>query len=927
MEIIVLNQSDMEDVRRIVDNRLTSNSKEEVVFVADLDAVSMTENEKFLWKYIEELYLSVEKQLKIKICQELKNLDVLVKYPGESEESKEIHEFSELLKVLDMENGTLVIVRGDKNVYGDDAKIAEVKAQVSDIVQQLIYLNFPLTKIQVMSEKEAENIDKIHAFEENVQEYAEKIEESIKELQQVSDDEFGYKSKILENVNKIQDYLKEASKNELSIAVAACKKSGKSVVVDGFIEQEIAPSGLILPTPNCCIYRKIDDKNYQMDYNGEHLEFDTQREIREYIEAEFKKARTDDEHSRKIPDMYIGYPNNHSGFMQYVIYDTPGPDIGQSEHSKAQHERMDVIEKADVIIFTIDYTKYLTQPEVKYLKDVKEIFAEKGKEYSLILNVNKLDLRYNSDDDQKNTVWILDYIKQRLIKIIPEYRSCIVTGTSANTYFNAIAAPLIHADGHEDCSILSDSGDFKNDFEDLLDDYAGTEKMSVLSQLDEMMGVSRKFHRKRLNSLEEIKEFSGMPNMLEYVRYVTINKARVEKLNSLMYKIEQCKNIIHNLFVFKQLEEDLRKNTAELYRARTILSTFKGTVSAIYNEDNSDLHQRRKYHPEEFKSSILSEIAQKDPVAFEDLIKEFKNMIEGDFHFHDDLEEYTNSILKARIQSQIRKLFASSTKKRGGKTVVSISKVADIYREMIDGEKIAGDIELNLKTKGEQYVGRFITQSEQMAADLTTLLISRKDKLVEATRICKEKLKSECDIPFNMEIATFPPVVMNKEILKDISFKIAKQAMDKVVKDNAIDKYAAAKGETFLQKVADWIHKNNEYIFLEDALSIYEKEHYGMYIRTLISEASEAKKAYVKVKEILEELAEKIVKNITEEMHTACLMAIDAQSVIEEALDLTGDLDANILKLEKQKKQLAVLEKCVASFIMSWTGKGDGDNG
>ncbi|MBR0484257.1 MAG: hypothetical protein IJJ69_05665, partial [Oscillospiraceae bacterium] len=234
MEIIVLNQPEIKDAQQIVDKKLSSKSKEEVIFVADLDAVSMEKNEKFLWKYIEVLELTVEKQLKIKICQELKNLNVLVKYTGKAEEeSKEIHELSELLKVLDMDNDTLVIVRGDKNVYGDDAK---VKAQVSDIVQQLIYLNFPLAKIQVMSEKEAENIERIHDFEEHVQEYAEKIEESMRNLQNTSDDEFRYKAKILGRISEIKDYLREARKNELNIVIAASKKSGKSVVVDGIIE-------------------------------------------------------------------------------------------------------------------------------------------------------------------------------------------------------------------------------------------------------------------------------------------------------------------------------------------------------------------------------------------------------------------------------------------------------------------------------------------------------------------------------------------------------------------------------------------------------------------------------------------------------------------------------------------------------------------
>ena len=600
MEVIVLNQSKIEDAQYIVDEKLSykSKSKEEVVFVADLDAVSMEGNEKFLWKYIEKLELSVEKQLKIKICQELHQLNAKLIYRQKTDEKAiEVHSFSELLRNLDMENGTDVIVlRNNCN----DAELAEVKTQVIDVIQQLIYLNFSLTKIHVMSEYEMKNMKKTQNFEKNIHQYIQAAEESQKLLTECPDDESGLKAKVLNYIREIKSCLEEADKTIPRIAVTGVRKPGKSMIVNGMLGQEITFSRLVLPMPNCCAYRKINGEKYVLGYNGERLEFDTQHEVREYIKNEFEKAVHYDYH---IPDMYIGCPDNHSELMQYIIYDTPSPDIGQFNRS-ASIQFADVIRKADVIIFTVDYSRPPMQSELDYLKEVKEIFTKNGKQYSLILNVNKLDLRYNSEDAQKNTVWILDQIKQDLIKLSSEFRNSVVSGTSALTYFNAIAVPSIHAEGHADCSILSDSEDFKNDFDDLLDDYAGTGEMSALSQLDDVMYVLRKFHQTRLNSLEEIKEFSGMPNMLEYVRYVT---ARTERLYRLMNHIDNIQEIMRNLFRDEELKEILLQNQIKMERAEKMMREFQRTVKFVFYDDydSTDKNQSAQNVQEVFRSSML----------------------------------------------------------------------------------------------------------------------------------------------------------------------------------------------------------------------------------------------------------------------------------------------------------------------------------
>ena len=142
--------------------------------------------------------------------------------------------------------------------------------------------------------------------------------------------------------------------------------------------------------------------------------------------------------------MELEYPTIKDGFSFYTIFDTPSPNLANATAHKEATKRG--VDATDVIVFTIDYSKYLTDDEYQYLKEVWKMCQEKGKKYSLILNVNKLDLRYDDSSD-KSVVRIVDFIRNKLIATGKQdgidFRNCVVIGTSALTYFNALTAPAL----------------------------------------------------------------------------------------------------------------------------------------------------------------------------------------------------------------------------------------------------------------------------------------------------------------------------------------------------------------------------------------------------------------------------------------------------------------------------------------------------
>lgn len=902
MKVILLNSQDIEKDKDVI---LEHIKEKDTVFVVD--------HKKKLYDYIDEMNLSGNNQFRIQICQELKNLNVDYISPenNNSYTKIQITKFSQLLEHLDMSAVSYVIVKGDLNANKEQEY--QTRIQVCNIIQQLIYLNLPLSLVQVMTEKEARDIEKVRNFEQNLLRHKKAVEQSYNDIRKCDEDTAGHKAQIIHSLKKVYDSLTKAQDNELKIAVAASKKTGKSVVVNSMIECELAPTSLELATPNNCIYRQSKKKGYTLEFKDEKKTFSTTKEISDYIYKIFKSAEMDKKSGYGIEDMNIYYPSNQSGFTSYTVYDTPGPDLaGADGHKEAAHR---AIQEADVVVFNIDYSKYLTDTEVDYLKEIKSVFEERPN--SLILNVNKLDMRYDSTGD-KNIVRILDFIRQKLISIAPEFQACIVTGTSALTYYNCIAAPQI-----PDCELLKDSTNIKDHLEECIERYEETDEMTILNQVDTMARNSKRFHGITLNTLEEVKQFSGMPNLLSYVHYVASNKARTEKINNLMFKIESEYTNIRNLFRFRELEENLLKNKEKLERARQILKMFEDETAKIFNADYPELHWLSEQN--QLNNTVLWKIARESPANLALLEPEFQKIVTRNLHENVLIGTYTANSLPAKINLEIedavRSKIAKKVKQDGRYiTLIPIACVQEIYRKSysyLNSNKEYG-IKYTIGT-AIKAATNYLSYEYRKTTDIFKEIINTRDeRLKQVIEKYKALLNEECQMPFEISI---PDMTFEFPEIKVENFKLKAQGNADKAKDNRRVKqhsYLEELNHTGILRFIDKLAGHGRYISAEQAKAVYLEENYANIMKTEIMNDSEFLSKLKEIHEKYQENARTNTQTILTEIKKA---SQSADYIIEQTrriVDHTDDYEKNIQTLESERQTLNALRNGVNHFLVSW---------
>ena len=397
-----------------------------------------------LYDYIDALYdrgrgLDAEYLYKFKVCYEKKDLSV--SYSARNgKRSRKITSMSSLVNELDGKDMCRIVVESNDRV------------QLAFIVQQLIFIEYPLEKVDILLRKEERDADKTKRFMKNVNELLDGCEVAVTKLldlrhkiEKEIDKNNPTKAKRLKDIDdaldsctSIKAQIHKAIDVELKFAVAASKKAGKSVIVNCFLGEQIAPTSTELATPNNCIYKKSPDNMYHLRLEGGvQQEFNTREDIYDVINEHFRTAQNNREQGFALPDMHIGYVTEENNFSSYTIYDTAGPDAAGTTHEEAAKRAM---QKCDVAVFAIDYSKYLTTSEEEYLRKVKETFTANGKFHSLIFALNKIDVRYTDTQSPKSFVLSVDFLKTRLTNIDEAYKDCIIFPTCSLEYFNAIEA-------------------------------------------------------------------------------------------------------------------------------------------------------------------------------------------------------------------------------------------------------------------------------------------------------------------------------------------------------------------------------------------------------------------------------------------------------------------------------------------------------
>lgn len=874
--------------------------------IEDAEAVFLLDNPTIkLCEYIDKLDLKQNKLFyTIKICKEIKPIDV--DYQG-----KNYTKFSNLLQDINLEFDSTIVVKGDFDESRKDA----VRTQLSAIVQQLVYLGIPLGKIQVVTEKEAKDLVIIKRYEENVNLYDSLSKNIYDEIAAKSfPNNEKLKNQVLTSLKKIQGYIAESRETELKVAVAASKKSGKSVIVNSMLECELAPTSLELATPNNCVYKKSD--KYYLKYKGETKFFETPEDVKEYIKPIFKNAEFNEKDKFAIEDMEIGYIPTIENLSSLTIYDTPGPDLAGTAHHTAADN---AIKESDVLIFPIDYTKYLTDTETKYLKDIREIFAKKKKFYSLIFDINKTDQRFTSEGD-KCMVRVIDFIREKLIAIAPEFKDSIIFGTSALTYFDALEIPkIIGCEDLKDISVTDLFLELDSRLNNL--DLTQDEEDKLMFIQEQSNRFKRTFNVKVTN-LQQVKQFSGMPDLLNYVNYITQNKARAERLNNLIYSIDSEIKSIWNLFKFADLENQLAENKEKIEKAKKILETFSKEVKTIYDDNYPDIVEKaklKKLDSTTLRNGFLEENANLKKIS--GFMRE--TFIDHDINEQKCLDNAIGDNFKSIYRKNLETAFNASGSNRYDKKALSENKIFETFYDTFRSHFKRLLIN-NIKQQIEDCTNDLKNDTQNIKSDLVKIVNERQQKLESAIVKLKTSLKSDCNIDFDIQSSTIdfafkysdeatPEIDVNEDIhiILELAEEFVKSLETSLMSDGddliGFRNWLSNMGINEVNEVCISIDKNME---------VYD-EHFKPILSKTVGDS--LKNQIVSTKDTLTALVEKVVDEIIEQMETARENGYKNSTRASNAIDNTQALSENIKRLEEQKKNLVEIRSCVEPFQVSWS--------
>ncbi|AGB41047.1 dynamin family protein [Halobacteroides halobius DSM 5150] len=562
-------------------------SKEEYVFILQDDMP--------IFEFIEQLDLSGYYMYILKVAKEIEfDFKVSLKTDEEQVLKEDVETLSEVIEEVDednLEQYKLVLYTEDKDV-------------VSDVIQQLIYLD---CDIDVLLKEEERERKLIEYFKREFNELEKAVKNSRSEIEEIEVESIEQeKENIINILASIETNLDEVVNRDLRISVMATKKAGKSMVVNSFLGEEYAPTSLELPTPNTCIYKQGKENEITLRYNEKEKKFNTPKKIKKFIHKKFKEAQNDQENGYALDDMEIEYENKdkENVFSNYTIIDTPGPDLAGTEHKDIAYKW---IKNSDVVLFVVDYTKHLTDNEEEFLKDIKKTFERYDKFHSMIIVVNKLDQMYTSEES-KSAIRFLDYLRSRLKDL--GYEGIRILGTSALQYFYALKAPQLKG-----CEGLDtdDNRELMDNLDMAIADYIGQKEMTLLDFIEGQLRKLKRFHGIRDATLETLKKESGMIRLKEFTNYIATEKANTESYKALMRKIDEKFSELKNKLLISQLQklEDKKEELEEkidklieFFEDRKKAIQEKVSFQEIKSEIEGDIERTKNFVAEELKDGV-----------------------------------------------------------------------------------------------------------------------------------------------------------------------------------------------------------------------------------------------------------------------------------------------------------------------------------
>ena len=895
--IVVLSGTDYESDKELIESEV----KNRKIFVLHNQDIKLN---LYLDYMFTEFNVKNSDLCKLKICRqfEFERESVSVSIDGKT---SYVSSVLSLLQMMDPNKKTVITIENDNRTL------------LAEIMQQLVYIEYSISDFEIRLRKEVRDAERTDIFTKNIDEILQQItiaDENICNME--ADDNL---KEIVERIGELYSNIKKqvekAKSIEMKIAVAASKKTGKSVIANCMFGMELAPTSLEMATPNTCIYRKSKDDKFRVIVGSDVKEFKDKYSIRKYIGDEFRKAQNDTSSKFAIEDMIIEYPTNKNNFESYTIYDTPGPDAAGTDHFKSTEKAMD---ECDVAIFAIDFSKYLTSSEEEFLKKVKEIFETKGKFHTLIFCLNKIDMMFQ-DKEAKSKIKIIEFIRNRLKDIDSKYSDCVIFATSALDYFNVIEIEEKEKDNEALRGIsTADLRDMDDFFERVNDDEITT----ILTGIDkEATNLRRQLGYKEITA-NTVKDFSGIPQLLSYVSYIAKNKARGEIVNSITYDISRAMGKIREELKYRDfLEQYMQANEDKKAKIKEILAEYeiqfqKIAKSSVLTKDDKDYIDSKKSNG--FLYGIIKEIDKKREIGNQldksdiELREIFTEINVGARISNHDKDHFTDETI-ARLRDTFLKKYDEHIKSNGGLEGKIVSA---------DALDITGsDIEKAFKFMASRYME--VERSQRMSllinciSDIRDMLANRFEILQEKREQCKNALERN-DIKFDfMSIPVFAPAFdikqvdeINARLSAETNFNIgANVEKDKLWKIHQWWRNIWS-GESDKREMKVTLHFKNNMLKALDSNDL-KKTIYNIIDHDLVP--------------VLDDNLEKLRVNVNKAANSIMNQFKDINDINSEEIsesikkiDETEDLEAMNLKLAIEKQSVDKIAELSVGFLQIW---------
>jgi hypothetical protein hydSNDRAFT_0623 len=895
--IVVLSGTDYESDKELIESEV----KNRKIFVLHNQDIKLN---LYLDYMFTEFNVKNSDLCKLKICRqfEFERESVSVSIDGNT---SYVSSVLSLLQMMDPNKKTVITIENDNRTL------------LAEIMQQLVYIEYSISDFEIRLRKEVRDAERTDIFTKNIDEILQQItiaDENIYNME--ADDNL---KEIVERIGELYSNIKKqvekAKSIEMKIAVAASKKTGKSVIANCMFGMELAPTSLEMATPNTCIYRKSKDDKFRVIVGSDVKEFKDKYSIRKYIGDEFRKAQNDTSSKFAIEDMIIEYPTNKNNFESYTIYDTPGPDAAGTDHFKSTEKAMD---ECDVAIFAIDFSKYLTSSEEEFLKKVKEIFETKGKFHTLIFCLNKIDMMFQ-DKEAKSKIKIIEFIRNRLKDIDSKYSDCVIFATSALDYFNVIEIEEKEKDNEALRGIsTADLRDMDDFFERVNDDEITT----ILTGIDkEATNLRRQLGYKEITA-NTVKDFSGIPQLLSYVSYIAKNKARGEIVNSITYDISRAMGKIREELKYRDfLEQYMQANEDKKAKIKEILAEYeiqfqKIAKSSVLTKDDKDYIDSKKSNG--FLYGIIKEIDKKREIGNQldksdiELREIFTEINVGARISNHDKDHFTDETI-ARLRDTFLKKYDEHIKSNGGLEGKIVSA---------DALDITGsDIEKAFKFMASRYME--VERSQRMSllinciSDIRDMLANRFEILQEKREQCKNALERN-DIKFDfMSIPVFAPAFDIKQV-DEISARLSAETNFNIGANVEKDKLWKIhqwwrniwSGESDKREMKVTLHFKNNMLKALDSNDL-KKTIYNIIDHDLVP--------------VLDDNLEKLRVNVNKAANSIMNQFKDINDInsaeISESIkkiDETEDLEAMNLKLAIEKQSVDKIAELSVGFLQIW---------